>query len=317
MKTKAAVLRGINKPLSIEELEVPVLKRGQVLVKIKSSGLCGSQLNEMLGNRGEDKFLPHLMGHEGFGTVVDVGSEVTKVKPYDDVVLTWIKSNGLEGGPKKYGECNAGSITTFQEYSVISENRLVVLNSNCLYPAMLGCMVPTGVGSVMNFYRGGTIRIFGAGNIGSASIIAAKHYNTKVYVVDVSDNKLNYALSLGADVVNRTNDVLEKTDFAVDTTGSICSMEKAFGSITDNGILVLVGNPKVGTKLSIDPYEFIKGKVIYGSWGGNCKPDIDIPKYADLKIYSSVIVNKYKLDDINEAIRCFLTGVLGKFIIED
>lgn len=315
MKTKCAVMRGINKPLEIEYHEVPELKIGQVLVKVLWSGLCGSQLNELCGNKGEDKFLPHLMGHEGYGTVISCGEGITKVKPGDGVVLTWLKGTGLEGGPKKYDECNAGSITTFQEYSIISENRLVKASGDAKKLAMLGCMLPTGFGSVIHFKYGDSIRIFGAGNIGSASILAAKHLSMKVYVVDVSKEKLDYATYLGADVVNLPTDELEKVDLALDTTGNNRVTEQAFDSLKNNGLLVIIGNAVQGSKISIDPFEFIKGKRIVGSWGGNCNPDTDIPQFMNINI-DKLDIETYKLDEINTAIGDFKKGICGKVLVE-
>ena len=74
MKTLAAVLVETSQPLQVEELQIPVLKEGQVLVKISYSGVCHSQLNEVQGLKGVDKFLPHTLGHEGAGIVQVVGT---------------------------------------------------------------------------------------------------------------------------------------------------------------------------------------------------------------------------------------------------
>ena len=78
MKTRAAILWQLHKPLVIDEVEIPSLKRGQVLVKIFYSGVCRAQYNEMIGLKGPDKFLPHLLGHEASGFVVDIGAGVTQ-----------------------------------------------------------------------------------------------------------------------------------------------------------------------------------------------------------------------------------------------
>ena len=79
---KAAVLTKLKAPLHIAELTMPeTLAVGQVLVKIHFSGICGSQLGEIDGAKGEDKYLPHLLGHEASGTVVAVGAGVKYVKP--------------------------------------------------------------------------------------------------------------------------------------------------------------------------------------------------------------------------------------------
>jgi len=89
MKMKAAVLYEINEPLIIEELEIPDLGFGQVLVKIQASGICRKQIEEIKGHRGKDPFLPHTLGHEGAGIVKAIGPGVTKVKPGDYVALSW------------------------------------------------------------------------------------------------------------------------------------------------------------------------------------------------------------------------------------
>src|SRR5688572_23224243 len=99
---KAAILVEQNQPLIVEEIGLPeVLDVGQVLVKVQYSGICGSQLGEIDGAKGEDKFLPHLLGHEGSGTVEAVGPGVRFVKPGDPVVLHWRKSQGIEAVPPR------------------------------------------------------------------------------------------------------------------------------------------------------------------------------------------------------------------------
>src|SRR5204863_8468809 len=102
MKTQAAILVETGKPIVIGTLEIPKLKKGQVIVEIAFSGVCHTQILEARGRRGPDKFLPHCLGHEGSGTVVEVGEGVTKVKPGDQVVLSWIKGSGLDGGGTVY-----------------------------------------------------------------------------------------------------------------------------------------------------------------------------------------------------------------------
>src|SRR4030043_850912 len=118
MKTIAAVLTEINNPLQIEELIILPLKKGQVLVEVAYSGICHSQLNEVRGLKGEDKFLPHTLGHEGSGIVEKIGPGVQKVKPGDHVVLTWIKGNGADVPSSLYRRSdgptvNSGAISTF------------------------------------------------------------------------------------------------------------------------------------------------------------------------------------------------------------
>ena len=127
--SKSAVLIKTGKPLKILNLQIPFLRKGQVLVEILYSGLCHTQLHEIRGKRGVDHFLPHTLGHEGSGKVVKIGRGVTKVKPGDHVVLTWIKASGIDVPSTQYdssiGKINSGAISTFMEKTVVSENRLI------------------------------------------------------------------------------------------------------------------------------------------------------------------------------------------------
>ena len=72
MKFKAAILVELNHPLEIDTISCKPLKKGQVLVKVINSGICRSQLFEIDGQRGFDKYLPHLLGHEALGKVIDL-----------------------------------------------------------------------------------------------------------------------------------------------------------------------------------------------------------------------------------------------------
>ena len=95
MKFKAAILVKSQSPLILEDIEINPLEVGQILVKLDSSGVCGAQINEIDAVKGKDNFLPHLLGHEGHGEVVECGHGVSKVKEGDKVVLHWRKSHGI------------------------------------------------------------------------------------------------------------------------------------------------------------------------------------------------------------------------------
>ena len=96
MKTRAAILVRLGQELVVDEIEVPRLRRGQVLVEMVMAGVCRTQLNEVSGRKGPDPYLPHLLGHEGTGKILDIGSGVTKVAAGDIVAISWIKGGGLE-----------------------------------------------------------------------------------------------------------------------------------------------------------------------------------------------------------------------------
>ena len=94
MKTKAAILTEIHKPLEIAEVDLPNIDVGQVLVKIHASRICGSQIGEIDGVKGHDRWLPHLLGHEAAGQVVETGKGISHVQPGDEVILHWRPSHG-------------------------------------------------------------------------------------------------------------------------------------------------------------------------------------------------------------------------------
>ncbi len=122
MKTEAAILVELGRPLETVALGIPALKPGQALVEIAYSGVCGTQLMEWRGDKGEDKWLPHCLGHEATGTVVDTGAAVTKAKAGDKVVLSWLKGSGIEAGGSVYDwdgrKVNAGSVTNLFQMSL-------------------------------------------------------------------------------------------------------------------------------------------------------------------------------------------------------
>ena len=208
MKTEAAVLYGLREPLILEEIEVPPLKAGQVLVQIVYSGVCRSQMGEWLGFRGEDPYLPHLLGHEGAGIVEEIGAEVTKVKVGDRVALSWMKGSGANIGSTTYRKgpvaISAGAVTTFATRAVISENRLVVMPPEMPLEAaaVLGCAVLTGAGMVLHTAKiepGESVVVFGAGGIGLSAVMMANLTNaTPIIVIDRHDHKLKRALDVGA-----------------------------------------------------------------------------------------------------------------------
>ena len=156
MKINAAVLEELGKPLSIKSIDTPPLLRGQVLVKVLYSGVCRSQLMEAKGKRGADNWLPHLLGHEGSGIVQEIGEGITKIKAGDEVILGWVKGDGLEASGAKYtcGDqiINSGCVTTFSNYSIVSENRLVKKPISLPFDiaVLFGCALPTGAGMVLN-----------------------------------------------------------------------------------------------------------------------------------------------------------------------
>lgn len=343
MKTKAAVLYELNKPLRIEELTVPDLQPGQVLVEVAFSGVCHSQLMEARGKRGEDRFLPHLLGHEGSGVVVEVGSQVSKVEKGDKVVLTWIKAQGADCTGARYYKgdlsINSGAITTFSDYAIISENRCVKLPVGIPMDvaSLFGCAVLTGAGIVLNTLRptrDNSIVIWGVGGIGLSALMAAKLCEcSTIIAVDTQDSKLTLAQEFGAThLINASvEDALERirqivgapgVDFAVEAAGRAGAIEQAFQSVRKGGgLCIFASHPPAGEKICLDPHDLISGKQIRGSWGGESQPDEDIPRFAELyrqgKLpLEKLITHRYPLEQINRALDDLEQGKVGRALIE-
>lgn len=342
MKSLAAILVEQKKPLVLEEIEIPSPGFGQVLVKVLCSGVCGSQIGEIDGVKGPDRFLPHLLGHEGTGEVIETGEGVATVRNGDRVVLHWRKGDGLECVPPQYesarGIINAGWITTFNEYALISENRMTVIppHFDIEAAAMMGCAVTTGFGVINNDAQlkiGQSIVVFGVGGLGLSVIQAAAMVSAyPIIAVDLYDPKLDLAEKLGAShVINSTKEGIEvrvreivgedTVDVTVDNTGNVQVIEKAYSLTSSAGRTVLVGVPPKGKKVSIYTLPLHFKKVIIGSHGGEARPDQDIPRYVRLceaggLSVKEMISKRFSLEQVNDAIREMREGkIAGRCIV--
>lgn len=342
MKTQAAVLLEIGKPLRILDLEIPPLKPGQVLVRMVYSGLCHSQLNEIKGLKGEDKFLPHTLGHEGSGFVLKIGEGVTKVKPGNPVVLSWIKGLGADVSGCTYTsegrKINSGAISTFLTETVVSENRLIPLPKEMPLKeaALLGCALPTGAGVVKNemqLKKGDSFAVFGVGGVGLSALLAAKEAEAYPRIaVDVHEEKLARALTFGAShlihagVHDPVQVILEITqskgvDFVFEAAGRKEAMEKGFASLKTPGLCVLAGNLPKGGMITIDPFDLIRGKRIVGTWGGGSKIEVDVAYYADKYLKKTMditplITHEAPLQEINALFDELEKGKVGRAVIK-
>ena len=342
-KIKAAILVEQKKPLIITEIDTPKeLTVGQVLVKIDYSGICGSQLGEIDGAKGEDKYLPHLLGHEASGTVIQIGPGVKHVKPNQKVVLHWRTGVGIEGDLPLYmwdgKKVNAGWVTTFSNFSIVSENRLTVIpdESDLQVAALFGCAVTTGFGVVENNAKlriGESVVVFGAGGIGLNVIQAAAMISAyPIIAIDIYDNRLELAKRMGAthtinsskiDAASAISVIMQesKVDVFIDNTGSPSIIQLGYGITKPQGRVILVGVPKAGNNINIFSLPLHFGKVLTGSQGGNCQPNEDIPRLLNLfnqeKLkLKELITNIYDLDSINIAIAGMRDGsIQGRCMI--
>ena len=332
---KAAVLETINHPLSIREVELTDLKVGQVLIKIIVSGLCGAQLHEIRGHKGNAKFLPHLMGHEGCGIVESVGPGVTTVKVGDKVVMHWRPGSGIESPFPKYllndKWMSSGKCTTLSEYSIVSENRVTTVPQDtppdlC---AILGCALTTAMGIIDNevdLKFGESVAIVGCGGVGLNLIQAAALKSAcPIHAIDNNSSKRDLCFTAGATIFAESVDELtEKVDVIIDTTGIPEVISACVSKLSGKGRMILVGQPAPGRGVEVMNAVNLfsgMGQTIKATQGGKTNPAEDIPRYVrmhkegllDIKQF---VTHRFKLEQVNEAFDLLRSGNAGRIIIE-
>tara|TARA_Y100001963_G_scaffold157815_1_gene255191 strand:- start:341 stop:1357 length:1017 start_codon:yes stop_codon:yes gene_type:complete len=332
---KAAVLEQIDAPLAIKEVDLTPLKFGQVLVKVLVSGLCGAQLHEIRGYKGNEKFLPHLMGHEGCGIVEHVGLGVTTVNIGDKVVMHWRPGSGVEAPFPNYvldgKTISSGKVTTLSEYSIVSENRVTKIDEDTpsVLAAMLGCSLTTALGIIDNecdLKFGESVAVIGCGGVGLNLLQAAAMKSaTPIVGVDINSSMEDLSMKMGADVF--TSDILiipRDMDVIIDTTGNPNVIAEAYKKLGPSGRLILVGQPAPGKYLEIPNGVSMfegTGKSIRATQGGRTDPETDIPRYIGLAKkevldWRSLHTDTFSLDEVNDAFDLLKSGNAGRIMIE-
>jgi len=262
MRITAAVLYDVNKPYSVEQVELDPPRRGEVLVKVGAAGVCRSDLHFQKGEA--TIAMPAVLGHEGSGTVEAIGEGVTMVKPGDRVILSFVPNCGhchscesgqphlcdeharttgkLFDGTSRLHTLNGqdathmGKVACFAEYSVVPEAGCIPMPATLDFPqaALIGCSVTTGVGAAVFNARvqpGDSVAVIGCGGVGLNVIQGARLAGaTTIIAVDVKDQALAFAKKLGA-----THTVNPRTRLAVAevqkiTSGGVDYAFEAYGS---------------------------------------------------------------------------------------
>ncbi|MGO4740310.1 zinc-dependent alcohol dehydrogenase family protein [Bosea sp. 2KB_26] len=266
MRIRAAVLRAtpavppfaVSRPLTIEEVDLQPPGHDEVLVRVRATSLCHSDLSVIDGNR--PRPLPMVLGHEAAGDVVATGPGVTDLSPGHRVIMVFVPSCGhclpcAEGRPalcepaasaSTAGEMLGGGrrlsargealnhhigVSSFAEYAVLSRRSLIKLEADIPHEiaALFGCAVLTGVGAVVNTAKvkaGETVAVVGLGGVGLSAVLGAIASGaSRVVAVDLSQDKLDLARELGA------------TDsFAAGDPGSVEAIRKATGGGVDHSL---------------------------------------------------------------------------------
>ncbi|MBK6015768.1 Zn-dependent alcohol dehydrogenase [Streptomyces sp. MBT53] len=276
---RAAVLPAVGAPLEIAEIDLPDPGPGQVRVRLAAAGVCHSDLS--LTNGTMRVPVPAVLGHEGAGTVLAVGKDVTHISPGDPVVLNWAPScgtchactlgevwlcaNALNGAADVYAHRASDGSDLHPGLNVAAFAEETVVSAACVLPlpdgipltdaALLGCAVLTGYGAVHHSAQvreGETVAVFGVGGVGLSTLQAARIAGaTKIVAVDVSPEKEELARAAGATdyVVASENTAREiraltgkqGVDVAVECVGRAVTIRTAWESTRRGGRTTVVG----------------------------------------------------------------------------
>jgi alcohol dehydrogenase len=338
----------VSRPLRIEEIDLAPPGRDEVLIKIAAAGLCHSDLSVINGDR--PRPMPMALGHEAAGVVEEIGEGITDLQVGDHVVVVFVPSCGhcmpcAEGRPAlcEPGAAANGAGTllsgarrlsqggqalnhhlgcsVFAEYATVSRHSVVKIDPAVPLDeaALFGCAVLTGVGAVVNTAKislGASVAVIGLGGVGLAALIGAQAAGARqIIAVDLSDEKLQQAIALGAThAVNPTQpDAIEQirslsaggVEFAFEFAGSIRALELAYRITRRGGTTVTAGLPPPTAALPLPAVSLVaEERTLKGSYIGTCVPSRDIPRYLDLYSQGRLPVDKLlsgrlRLDDIN------------------
>jgi S-(hydroxymethyl)glutathione dehydrogenase/alcohol dehydrogenase len=329
---KAAVLREVKKPLSIEEVSVSKPGPREVLIRTVAAGVCHSDVHFQNGSYFYP--MPAVLGHESAGIVEQVGSEVRYVKPGDHVITCL----SVFCGHCKY--CTSGrpslcdkqetrrrpdepsrltqdgkpvfqflDLSSYAEQMLVHEHAIVKIREDMPLDraALIGCGITTGIGAVQNTARipaGSTVAVIGCGGVGLAAVQGAVLAGaSRVIAVDMVPSKLELARRLGAtDGVNaKEGDPVQQVkqltgggvEYSFEAIGLKATAEQAFAMLENGGTATVIGMIPLGQKVELPGVDFLFEKKIQGSNMGSNRFRVDMPRYCD-----AYLAGKLKLDEM-------------------
>ncbi len=337
IEIKAAVLEKINRKLNIKNIfHDNNLSNNQILVKINYTGICGSQLGEVNGIKGGDKYLPHLLGHEATGIIEKTATNIKDLKKNDKVILHWQKNLLKDSKRPQYFDnkskkINAGWVTTFNNKAVVSKNRVTKLPKKLSMKEgiLFGCSLTTSYGSIfkdskIKLSKKNFILVTGGGMIGQAIIALLNNQNQEIFVIEHNIKKIKFIKRNFPKIKFIKNIKKNKIffDYIYETTGISNIIEFSYNCVKNNGKLILIGVPKFNEKININTLGINYGKKIIGSYGGSVVPERDIKTiFAYVKKnrinLKKLIQGPYSLKNINLIMKKMTNGeIINKPIIK-
>lgn len=332
---KAAVVREFGKPLSIDEIEVPSIDRGQVLVKIEACGVCHTDLHAIEGDWPAKPSPPFIPGHEGVGHVAAVGADVTAIKEGDRVGVPWLYTacghcrhcvSGWETICAEQQNTGYSVNGGFADYVLADPNYLGHIPDGLEFaPAApilcAGVTVYKGLKET-EARPGQTVAIIGVGGLGHLAVQYAKAMGLHVIAVDIADDKLTLARELGADqTINAaTCDPVAEVQGGGGVEGVLAtavspkSFSQGVGMLARGGTMSVVGLPPGEFTLPI--FETVlQRKTIRGSIVGN-REDLaeSLAFAAEGKVHSHFTTDK--LENINAIFDRMREGkIVGRVVL--
>ncbi len=344
---KAAVLYA-KEDLRYEDFPTPVPGEGEVLVKVKATGICGSDIPRVLGTGAH--YYPIILGHEFSGEVVETGEGVTSVKAGDRVagvpLLPCFKCEDCQKG--NYSQCKHYSFVgsrvqgSFAEYVKMQEKNLVKFDDTISFEQG-AFFEPSTValhGIKCAGFRGGEdVAILGGGTIGLFTAQWSRIFGGKrVFVFDIDDDRLALARKLGADVTVNTlePDFMEKVNtltrgkgfgYVFETAGVDVTMKLAFELAANKSRVCYIGTPVKDLVFTPKLLENMLRKEfrLTGSWmsysaefpGREWELTADFFSSGTLKFVDELIFRKMPMKDIWKAFEMYKTPglVKGKILL--
>ncbi len=332
---KAAVLYG-NEDLRYTDFECPEVTPGKVKVRVRATGICGSDVPRVLHNGAH--FYPIVLGHEFAGDVVEVGEGVTKVKVGDTIsgapLVPCMQCEDCQKGQyalcKNYSFIGSREPGSFADYVVIPEFCAVPYDPSIPY-TQAAMFEPSTVaihGVLCNDYKaGGTVAVLGCGTIGIFTLQWAKIFGAKTIIAyDIDDGRLELAKRMGADVcINTiTSDYKEETmkatagkgcDYVFETAGNPITMRMGFDIAANKAHVCFIGTPHVDLTFTPKEWENMNRKEfkLTGSWMSYSAPypgkewELTAHYFAtgQLKFDPEFIFKTYPMEQAAEAFACF------------
>ncbi len=324
---KAAIVKDTAK-ISVDDVSKPTLGNGDILVRMESCGICGSDLEKVFGKYGQPSM---RLGHEPAGVIIDVGTSVSEFKKGDRVFThhhvpcydCHYCKHGFETMCPKYYETNLSPCGLSEEYVVpewnVRHGGVLKIPDNMSFEeaAMiepLACCIRSW--KKIKYLQGDSVGIFGVGPTGMMHVMLAQTYGFgKIFCFDINDFRLDFATKFGiTKAVNTTkesphNDILLETsnlglDVAIVATGSIKALENAVDFVRKGGTVMMFGVPSKNAIMNLDISKVYSKEVTlvtsYAASDYDTKDALNLIKDSKIDV-KKLITHRYTLADTQKA----------------